>query len=82
MVIGWNIQHQLLLSSQANGKWCQYIPEHCHSMTMYEACSVSNVPTAKIFVEQASYFVVGGTDSKEITCNRWCNSQSIMLFKG
>ena len=30
---------------------------------MYEACSVSNVPTAKIFVEEASYFVVEGTDS-------------------
>ena len=31
--------------------------------SMYEACSVSNVPTAKIFVEEASYFVVEGTDS-------------------
>jgi hypothetical protein len=30
---------------------------------MYEACSVSNVRTAKIFVEQASYFMVVSTDS-------------------
>jgi hypothetical protein len=27
----------------------------------YESCSVSNVPTAEIFVEQASYFVIEGT---------------------
>jgi len=32
---------------------------------MYEACSVSKVPTAIIFVYQAFYFVEVGTD-----CNR------------
>ena len=30
---------------------------------MYEACSICNVPTANIFVEQDSNFVVEGTDS-------------------
>ena len=29
---------------------------------MYEACSVSNVPTANIFVEQDSFFLVEGQD--------------------
>jgi len=28
-----------------------------------KACSLSDIPTAKIFVEQASLFVVEGTDS-------------------
>jgi hypothetical protein len=29
--------------------------------SMYEACSVSNVPMVKIFFEQTSYFVVADT---------------------
>jgi len=35
--------------------------------SVYEACSVRNVPTANIFVEQDSYFVVEDTDSNR--CN-------------
>jgi len=31
--------------------------------SVYQACSVHHVPTANIFVEQDSYFVVEGTDS-------------------
>jgi len=33
--LGWNILHQLLLSSEANSKWIHYIPQHCHPTTIY-----------------------------------------------
>jgi hypothetical protein len=72
-MFGWNIPHRLLIPSQANGEWCQYIPHIVtQQQSLYEACSVSKVPTAIIFVYQAFYFVEVGTD-----CNRGYMQQMV-----